>query len=307
MQISLLGSDGRFGRWRRLAPDFNGYDSTINDTISICQFDPGDDGLPPADDTMCDHSPMWADLGDLTGADPNCVIDTNNNDSAHKDCGAISSCTGGPGCTERGSIGTGVWARSAFDLSPFSGRQARLRWIASMGGGWSFGITRSLLEPEPSYELYDYYDVDDGWYIDDIVLTDLRQANLDCAEDSDMDGVSLCGDCTDSDATAWALPGEVVDLTFAADARTLSWSPPASPGSTALTYDLLRSNSRGDFWTAACLESNDGSNLTAVDAQSPSAGGVFYYLARARDNCPYGRSALGSSSAGVPHDGRGCP
>ena len=98
---------------------------------------------------MCEHSPIWADLGDVNRTDATCHTDTDGNDPSHKDCGAISSCAGGPGCTENGSIGTGVWARSSFDLSPYAGRQARLRWIGSMGGGWSFGISRSFAEPEP--------------------------------------------------------------------------------------------------------------------------------------------------------------
>jgi len=41
---------------------------------------------------------------------------TDGNDTAHKDCGAIS-CPPGPGCTEVGSLGPGVWTRTAFDLS----------------------------------------------------------------------------------------------------------------------------------------------------------------------------------------------
>jgi len=42
-------------------------------------------------------------------------------------------------------------------------------------GGWSFGTQRSALEPDPGGVAYQYYDGDDGWYIDDIKLTDLRQ------------------------------------------------------------------------------------------------------------------------------------
>ncbi|MGH9870818.1 MAG: putative metal-binding motif-containing protein [Candidatus Polarisedimenticolia bacterium] len=204
VQISLLSAYGRFERWQRLTPAMNGYDSIIQETISLCGFDPADDFIAPANETMCDSSPMWADLGDVFGTDVTCVVDTDNNDYVHRDCGAISGCSPGPGCTETGSEGPGVWARSTFDLSSFAGRVARLRWIGMVEGGWSFGTYRSNLEPDPGDFAYNYYDADDGWWIDDIRITDLRQgpAPGPCvATDDDADGLSECqGDCDDGNA-----------------------------------------------------------------------------------------------------------
>jgi hypothetical protein len=303
VQISLLGTNGRFQKWRRLTPTFNGYDSTIQTRISICQFDPGDDELPPSDDTMCEHSPLWADLGDVLGTDASCATDTDGNDPLHKDCGATSSCTGGPGCTENGSIGTGVWARSAFDLSPFAGRPARLRWVGSMGGGWSFSIDESFLET--STISYQYFDADDGWWIDDIVLTDLRQGGLDCSSDSDGDGVGLCDDCDDSNARSWAQPGEALDVTFPLAGMTMTWDPPQEQGATMVVYDVQRGAPRG-FWEGICVETGD-SDLIAVDPELPLLNEAFYYLVRARNDCPYGLAALTTNSNGVPRDGRACP
>jgi len=77
-------------------------------------------------------------------------------------------------------------------------------------GGWSFALDRSALEtPNVSYQ---YYDGDDGWWIDDIVLTDLRQAPCDPGDD-DGDGFTECtGDCNDGSALvnpgAPELPGD---------------------------------------------------------------------------------------------------
>jgi hypothetical protein len=190
VQVSLLGSNGKFERWQVLTPSFNGYDSTIQETISLCGFDPGDDQIPPGNETMCNNSPMWTDMGDIFGTDATCVTDTDNNDAAHKDCGA-KSCTAGPGCTENGATGVGVWTRSAFSLSPFAGRVARLRWIGMVEGGWSFGTQRSALEPDPGGVAYQYYDGDDGWYIDDIKLTDLRQFASSIGPDN-VTGLSQC-------------------------------------------------------------------------------------------------------------------
>ncbi|MGH9870811.1 MAG: MopE-related protein [Candidatus Polarisedimenticolia bacterium] len=214
VHVSLLGDAGTFERWQRLTPSFNGYDSTIERTISLCAFDPGDDQLAPGDETMCDTSPVFNEKGDVFGTDPTCVSDTDGNDPAHGDCGRIS-CTPGQGCTETGSLGDGVWSRSAFDLSPFGGRVARLRWIGMMEGGWSFGTYRSALEPDPGSDAYQYYEADDGWWIDDIMVTDLRQPAPACADD-DGDGFTDCdGDCADDDAAVNPgepeLPGDLRD------------------------------------------------------------------------------------------------
>ncbi len=211
VQVSLLGDDGLFERWQPVTPTFNGYDSRIQETVSLCGFDPGDDALAPADETMCDNSPMYADKGDVFGSDVTCLTDTDFNDTRHKDCGDIS-CTPGPGCTENGSLGPGVWTRSEFDLSAFAGRVARLRWIGMVEGGWSFATYRSAMEPDPGLgTTYPYFlDSEDGWWIDDIVVTDLRQSP--CA-DEDGDGFTGCdGDCDDGSALvspdAAELPGD---------------------------------------------------------------------------------------------------
>jgi hypothetical protein len=193
VQVSLLGSDGKFERWQVVTPTFGAYDSTIQETVSLCGFDPGDDQIPPGNETMCNASPQWADMGDVFGTDATCATDTDGNDPVHKDCGA-KTCTPGPGCTEPSSVSTpsgGVWTRSAFNLSPFAGRVARLRWIGDMSGGWSFGTYRSAMEPDAGQIAYQYYDADDGWFIDDIKLTDLRQFASIIGPDN-VTGLSTC-------------------------------------------------------------------------------------------------------------------
>jgi hypothetical protein len=189
VQVSLQGLDGRYEKWQRVSPLQNGYNSTIQEAVSICEFDPGDDQIAPANETMCDASPMWSDIGDIIGTDATCLVDTDGNDADQKDCGEIT-CTPGPGCTENGSIGTGVWARSTFDLSPFNGRSARIRWIGSNGGGWSFGTSRSFLEPS-SGPAYQEFEEDDGWWIDDIKLSDIRTGPTPISPDPNV-GAAQC-------------------------------------------------------------------------------------------------------------------
>jgi len=280
VQISLLESTGFFSRWKRLTPTFNGYDSLDQGVVSVCAFDPGDDENPPADETFCDSSdsPMWADIGDTLGADPACVTDTNGDDPLHKDCGDIQSCAGGPGCAETGSVGPGVWARSSFDLSPFAGRVARLRWIAMNEGGWSFGTSRS--EAEPNGGLGNMYlGPDDGWYIDDIVLTDLRTAPGGCVA-----------------------PGEAQDLSVSGSMlATLAWD---APGGGADGYDVLRAEAAPDFMgaTASCIATDEPAT-TALDGEAPSS--VFYYLVRATSACA-AQGHAGTDSSGAPRQTISC-
>jgi len=318
VHISLLGPDGRFEKWRPLTPSFNGYPYDLQSSTTLCEFDPDDDQAPPIDDeTMCSR-PVWNEMGDVLGDDATCVTDTDGNDAVTKDCGDIRSCAGNTGgdpwpapggeeCTENGSTGQGVWARSVFDLSSFAGRRARLRWIGTMGGGWSFGTSRSFLEPAPGNTAYQVYEEDDGWWIDDIVLTDLRTEPLACSTDLDGDGVGYCTDCDKDNPEAWALPGEADDLTFT-DEQSLTWTAPAEPGANLVLYDTLRSTNAANFVTATtCLESDDGSDTFATDPATPPANEAYHYLVRPENACPNGTGPVGTRADGTLRSARSCP
>lgn len=203
VQISLLdGGTGTFERWRRLTPAENGYDSVAQSVVIICEFDPGDDQQPPDDETMCSDEPQWSDIGDLYGSNLTCLVDQDGNDPFNRDCGSTTNRTVVPGCSwvtdpncgsflENGTQGRGVWARSQIDLSPFLGRTARLRWIFEGGGGWGFGTSRSFIET--STEPYFQMDLDDGWYVDDIRITNVNELSGLCL-DADGDGYGSPGD-----------------------------------------------------------------------------------------------------------------
>ncbi len=213
VHITLLDNNtNQWERWQRLEATANAYNSVDNNVIVICEFDPGDDQLPPNDETMCQGnpgSPQWSDLGELYGSSLDCVTDDDNNDPVDKDCGSTTHRTVDPSCSwltdptcgsylEHGSAGpTGVWARSSFNLSAFAGRKARLRWIFEGGGGWSFGESRSWLEPQSGLPGF-RYEQDDGWYVDDIVLTDLRTSSAIIVPDPD-NGLSACPTPGDAD------------------------------------------------------------------------------------------------------------
>ncbi|HEY3177130.1 MAG TPA: S8 family serine peptidase [Candidatus Polarisedimenticolia bacterium] len=270
VQISLLGQDGRFEKWQVVTPSANGYDSIIQGTISICEFDPGDDQLPPDSQTMCNDSRMWMDIGNVFGADPNCLIDTDGDDPWHLDCGDTTS--RGPGWTERGSLGDGVWAKSQFSLSAYAGRTARLRWIGMEGGGWSFGITRSFAEPEPGNPLYSIYEEgeDDGWWIDDIRLTDLRVARPVSINPDPDEGLYTCA-LGDNPANCGTI---TLDIAGSADATAPLVSP--APGV------VVNLDARGSHADGAPCENGvilyewreidpNGATLDVIQAYAPQA------------------------------------
>jgi len=93
-------------------------------------------------------------------------------------------------------------------------------------------------------------------------------------------------------------PAEPFDLAVWADRATLDWSPPVDQGgAVAPVYDVVRSESPAGFASSAiCLETDDGANSWAVDAELPPTGGAYYYLVRAGNPC--GDGSWGQDSNG---------
>jgi len=153
---------------------------------------------------------------------------------------------------------------------------------------------------------------DDDDLVDDGVDNCPFDANTD-QQDTDGDTHGDACDCDSLSAQVWARPDPVTGLVLTHDGpssvTTMNWDTPAANGGTLATfYDLLRSNLATDFSAAAvCLESDDGADLTAVDAVEPPAGGLFYYLVRAENACPTGPGDLGDDSFGQERSGRSCP
>jgi len=111
-----------------------------------------------------------------------------------------------------------------------------------------------------------------GWNIDDVRI-------------SGMNPVACAG-----------APAEVPAVRFGADTTTLLWSTASYASGELPVYDVLRSDASNDFGASAlCLESDDG-DTSAVDASTPAAGVVQYYLVRPENNC--GAGTLGGSRTG---------
>ncbi len=218
----------RWGAWEKLTATQNGYDAADQELFTICEFDPGDDGPLATQESSCGGLNQWAGLGDVYGTDTSCTTNTAGADPTNLDCGQTTNRTvvGAPGCSwvadptcgnflENGSAGTGVWARSQFSLQALAAQTVRLRWMAENGGGWDFGEQRSFLEPEPGNPpLYTTaYDLDDGWYVDDICVTDVRTAAAIVNVDP-TDGTALCaaqGDPNNCGTITLVIAGSAVD------------------------------------------------------------------------------------------------
>ena len=130
--------------------------------------------------------------------------------------------------------------------------------------------------------------------------------------DTDSDSVGDVCDCGSGDPQIWAAPTPARSLTLQLDVpggmANLAWSPPSAPGATTVRYDLLRSTDPAGFATAAlCLESDDVADTAASDSDSPSAGGLYYYLVRVENGCPGAPGSLGHDSDGSPRTGVNCP
>lgn len=107
----------------------------------------------------------------------------------------------------------------------------------------------------------------------------------------DGDGVTpFAGDCDDTDPDLWRLPTEVTGLLLAPDKQTLSWLPPAEPGTGGgtLLYDVLRAEAPGPAFLLPACPARGGAATSATDPAAPLAGACFYYLVRATNGCGAG-------------------
>ncbi len=138
-------------------------------------------------------------------------------------------------------------------------------------------------------------------------------ADVACASgDGDGDGFAGC-DCDGANAQAWRPAGPVGPLALSHDAGTgvtsLAWTPPASPGGAVVTYDVLRTPSPGNFFTAASCMVTAGTGTVAGDSDLPAGPGqILYYAVRPASGCPGPpRGHMGADSDGVHRAGRSCP
>ncbi len=167
VQVQIADDDSSgtpVGDWIKLEPYYNVHDEQRHDGWPLnCQYDPTDDGS--TEDDFFDPSDPWRRLGPSSTCFPEYVFvnlgDTTEYCPPPNIC--IANASDGPAL--QGSSGSGTWVESRFNLQRFRGRRVRLRFLfTSIEAGTSETFADFCwCWPTPE---------DDGWWIDDIVVTD---------------------------------------------------------------------------------------------------------------------------------------
>ncbi len=297
--------------WMRLEPYVNVYDTVANRNFFNCTFDPVDDGNTEGD--FFDPSDPVRQFGPSSSCYPNRVFADQGETSDAFDPDSIGDASDGPGL--EGELGLGTWVEPRFSLSRFTGRRLRLRFLAT---GQKLGLNFFTWDgyiPDESRRF------DDGWFIDDVMITDVlaqpatvsvdESENVKTKADWDLDGIGATCDCAPEDAGAWGSVGEVTELLLSHEGgvdgtTTLSWTPPAATGGTVVHYDTLCAIDAREFpaESVLCIEAGDDSDTASSDSATPEPGAVHYFLVRAGHAC--GGGPLGQGSSGEPRVGIDC-
>ncbi len=193
--------------WQKLTPLANVYDQKVVAWSNACSFDPSDDGSTE-DDFFQPGEPIPF-LGPSSTCEPEFAFRSLGDTGSPFSPDHIGSASDGPGLP--GSLGLGTWIESRFDLSRFRGRSIELRWLVTTRkvGDLPTWESHYLANPTP---------IDDGWFLDDIRVTQTLGGSspapaLDSANRSSLPG---CGaSCSATAAlvatpTAAPAPGTVV-------------------------------------------------------------------------------------------------
>ncbi len=213
VQVQLAGSSGTgVGIWRKVYPYENVYDDEglSEAQYDNCMFDPTDDGSTEDDYFNPTHpfrrlGPSSTCAPEFAFARQGAIFWSDTFDPAD-----IHHASDGPGL--QGSLGPGTWVESRFDLSRFRGRRLRLRFLVtsmevSTAVTWQQALSWNPVE------------ADDGWYIDDIRVTNtLISAATVSVDQADRSGLPACGPVCGSLTTSLTAtpptvgPGEAVTL-----------------------------------------------------------------------------------------------
>jgi hypothetical protein len=306
--------------WRTIEPKTNRYDSSsVTHYINSCLFDPIDDGSEEHE--LFDyydsgvpigvHQTRYISVGGwkvdhvLSGyfgpsstCYPQRVFASAGDTDEPFDPENLNGPVEGPGL--EGEFGLGTWVEPRFSLDDYRGRRIRIRFLT----------TSMKLGTEPYQWSEDGHSSDDGWWIDDVlvshtllepsmVVVDTKDnASLLTDRDNDLVGDGL--DCAPDDESAWGIPGEVLDLRLghsgaAEGTTTLTWGRATTLGAPSVDYVLIvRSDS-------SCYDLVAGPHATISHSETPSPGELQTFLVQAENVC--GRGSLGFGNSGVPRIG----
>jgi len=183
------------GSWIKIEPFLNRYDKQGASSYTNCLLDPIDDGNN--EDSFFDPLDPVRRLGPSSTCFPGFSFvwqgDTDEPFSADNlgwgTTRAAPTAVDGPGL--EGATGIGTWVEPVFDLWRFRGQQIRLRFLETSikaGVTDSHESLRFPFNPHPG---------DDGWWIDDLTITDTLTTPATLAVDTKNN--SLLPGLTDDD------------------------------------------------------------------------------------------------------------
>jgi hypothetical protein len=312
--VEVLPGPGRV--WEKLYPSRNIYDAQVTSYIYNCLFDPIDDGNDEDSrfDSLAPGAPLAPGLGPSSTCYPEYSFVYLGDTGDPYAPGNTGRASDGPALA--GSLGPGSWVETRFDLSRYRGRGIKIRFLYTTVQDW-----------DPSANRQTHWDIlhdgvgpgDDGWYIDNLRVTQTLGLSSPTAVSDHTDNDPLGGnldrdargdecDCAPSDPTAFAYPAEVALVRFPTDRTTLTWQPTQPLYGIATVHDVLRGLFHelpvGSGGSETCVAS-ETSAASFADPGVPPLGTGYWYLIRARSPCGIG--GYGSASDGTPRASGACP
>jgi hypothetical protein len=214
-KMDLSDPPNPVGSWIKVYPYHNLYDVQGTDIFDNCTFDPVDDGND--EDDFFDPSDPNRRLGPSSTCFPEFVFGYQGDTDWRNtfDSTAIGRASDPPGL--QGQIDRGTWVETRFNLARFVGRRIRLRFLTtSIEAGEAITYNNTQIGD-------DNLTGDDGWYIDEVVVTGARTAPVELAHDTkDNTGFPDCGvtcgmvtPVLEAEPTSLTAPGQVTELTAA--------------------------------------------------------------------------------------------
>jgi hypothetical protein len=196
------------GHWIKLQPYLNVYDQQGVDNYFNCTFDPIDDGND--EDDFFDPTDPSRRHGPSSTCKPAFSFMYMGDTFSPYSESRLGNAEG-PGL--QGSSGIGTWVESRFSLERFRGRRARIRLLNTdlKAGGFETWESIFTFNPSPG---------DDGWWIDDVTITNTLTSPATISSDDKVASYPGCGNtCNTVDALVMtdpagslAAPGQVIEL-----------------------------------------------------------------------------------------------
>ncbi len=245
------------GDWIKIYPYYNDYDQQRHLWWTNCMFDPTDDGSTE-DDFFNPEDPFRR-----LGPSSTCGTEFNFSYSGDTDAdfapGNVNFATE-PDSGLQGYTGTGTWIESRFNLDSYKAMRIRLRFLTTatkVEGGETWEDIAAW-NPGPW---------DDGWWIDQIVISDTLQSFAVLSnDDKDNSSLPTCGSiCADDDSDG---VGDVFPDLVADPAGTLG-----APGQ-SVELDAV------DSYATRCLNGSLQFRFWIDNDGDSSGGGVLDELLR---------------------------